>query len=207
MSRPSVSIVMPVWNAGRFLGRTLDSAMAQSFDDFEMVCTDDGSTDNSLEVLHDYALRDHRIRVIAAEHAGACVTLNRCLDEARGEYVAFLDNDDWLHPQALRTAVAAISAADSDLLFFDWSPVSDDGSIHAPEFPALPKGLAPQAICDPIGWSMEDRRGFVTHVLLGARLHRLLEADGEERGQGGIPAGTTLLLRRAHGVNHPFSID
>ena len=167
-----VSIVMPVWNAGRFLARTLDSVLAQTCGDFELICTDDGSTDNSLEVLHDYALRDRRIRVIAAEHAGACVTLNRCLDEAHGEYVAFLDNDDWLHPEALQTAVSAISSTDSDVLFFDWRPVSDGGSIRVPEFPALPKRLAPQPICDPIGWSLKDRRGFVTHVLLGARLHR-----------------------------------
>lgn len=178
MSRPSVSIVMPVWNAGRFLGRTLDSAIAQSFDDFEMVCTDDGSTDNSLEVLHGYASRDHRIRVIAAEHAGACAALNRCLDEARGEYVAFLDNDDWLHPEALHTAVSSISLAKADMLFFDWRPVSDDGSIRVPDFPAIPKDLSPQPIGDPIGWSMEDRRGFVTHVLLGARLHRRSFIDG-----------------------------
>lgn len=178
MSCPRISVVMPVWNAGRFLGRTLDSVLGQAFDDFEVVCTDDGSSDNSLDVLHAYARRDPRIRVIAASHAGACATLNRCLDEAHGEFVAFLDNDDWLHPEALQTAMSAISSSNSDLLFFDWRHVPDDGSVRGPEFPALPNGLTPQPICDPIGWSLEDRRGFVTHVLLGARLHRRAAIDG-----------------------------
>ena len=169
---PRISVVMPVWNAGRFLARTLDSVLGQTFDDFELICTDDGSTDDSLDVLRAYARRDPRVRVFAAPHAGACVTLNRCLDEARGEYVAFLDNDDWLHPEALRTAVSALSAVRADVLFFDWCAVPDDGTFHTPDFPPIAEGCAAQRIEDPIGWSLKDRRGFVTHVLLGARLHR-----------------------------------
>lgn len=172
MNRPRISVIMPVWNAGRFLGRTLDSVLGQVFDDFEVVCTDDGSTDDSLDILRGYAQRDPRIRVFAASHAGACAALNRCLDEARGEYVSFLDNDDWLHPDALRTAISAISAAMADVLFFDWRAVPDDGSCRSPDFPALAQDLVPQRIADPVGWSLENRRGFVTHVLLGARLHR-----------------------------------
>ena len=172
MSGPAISVVMPVWNAARFLGRTLDTILNQTFDDFEVVCTDDGSTDGSLDILRTYARRDSRIRAIGARHAGACAALNRCLDEANGEYVAFLDNDDWLHPSALKTAHGAISSMQADLLFFDWTPVRDDGTVQTPEFPEVPYGLHPQMIGDPIGWSLQDRRGFVTHVLLGARLHR-----------------------------------
>ena len=172
MTTPRISVVMPVWNAGRFLGRTLDSVIGQTFDDFEVVCTNDGSTDDSLDVLRAYARRDPRIRVIAAEHAGAGATLNRCLDEARGEFVAFLDNDDWLHPKALQTALSAISAAHADVLLFDWRAIPDDGTVHAPDYPELPGNSAPRQIEDPIGWSLEERRGFVTHVLLGARMHR-----------------------------------
>ena len=172
MKDPVVSIVMPVWNAVRFLERTLDSVLKQTFDDFEVVCTDDGSTDGSLDILRAYARRDPRIRAIGAQHAGACAALNRCLDEARGQYVAFLDNDDWLHPKALQTAYGAISAVQTDLLFFDWRAVRDDGTAHTPEFPPVPQDLCPQVIGDPVGWSVEERRGFVTRVLLGARLHR-----------------------------------
>ena len=172
MKDPVVSIVMPVWNAARFLERTLDSALKQTFDDFEVVCTDDGSTDGSLDILRAYARRDPRIRAIGARHAGACATLNRCLDEARGQYVAFLDNDDWLHPKALQTAYGVISSAQIDLLFFDWRAVRDDGTVQTPEFPPVPQVLRPQIIGDPVGWSVEGRRGFVTRVLLGARLHR-----------------------------------
>ena len=178
MSSPCISIMMPVWNAGRFVGRALDSALAQTFGDFEIVCTDDGSTDDSLDVLRAYAMRDPRIRVIAAEHSGACATQNRCLDAARGEYIAFLDNDDWLHPEALQTALSAISSAHADVLLFDWRAVPDDGTVRAPAFPPLPSHMSPKPIYDPVGWSIQDRRGFVTHVLLGARLHRRSALEG-----------------------------
>ena len=178
MSAPVVSVVMPVWNAARFLARSLDSVLRQTFGDFEVVCTDDGSTDGSLDVIRDYARRDSRFRAIEARHAGACATLNRCLDEARGEYIAFLDNDDWLHPEALKTALSAISSTNADVLFFDWMPVCDDGAVRVPEFPAVPHGIRPYVIADPVGWSIEERRGFVTRVLLGARLHRRTALEG-----------------------------
>ena len=124
MSSPRISVVMPVWNAGRFLGRTLDSVIGQTFDDFEVVCTNDGSTDDSLDVLRAYARRDPRIRVIAAEHTGAGATLNRCLDEARGADLTAVERKNLARMQAAldecneyhdRLHGVAIKAIDFDL--------------------------------------------------------------------------------------------
>lgn len=92
--RPYFSIVIPVYNAERFLTDCLGSIRGQTFGDWEAICVDDGSTDASASVLDRLAAEDARIRVIRLANGGAGRARNRGLDEARGEYVLFLDSDD-----------------------------------------------------------------------------------------------------------------
>ncbi|WP_321823052.1 glycosyltransferase [Pyramidobacter piscolens] len=93
-ARPLVTIVMPVFNAQRYLCEAVESALRQSLTSFELLCVDDGSTDDTPNVLREYAARDGRIVVTTQEHAGVGVARNLALDAARGEYVTFLDSDD-----------------------------------------------------------------------------------------------------------------
>lgn len=90
-----VSVVIPVYNTAPYLGQCLDSVLHQSLKDIEVICIDDGSTDASPQILHEYAARDPRVQVISQENAGAGVARNTGLDHAAGEYVLFLDSDDW----------------------------------------------------------------------------------------------------------------
>ncbi len=95
MKAPKVSVVMPVFNAAAFVRTALDSILTQTFSDFELIVVDDGSTDDSLVVLDDYACRDSRLRVIQSDvNVGVATSLNVGLDAARGEYICRMDADD-----------------------------------------------------------------------------------------------------------------
>lgn len=89
-----ISIIMPVYNAIEFLRESIDSVCNQAFKEWELICVDDGSTDNSLDVLKEFAEKDSRIIVITQKNQGAGVARNNALNKARGEYVGFLDADD-----------------------------------------------------------------------------------------------------------------
>ncbi len=100
-SLPSLSIIMPVFDAERFLPDALESILSQSFRDFELVCVDDGSTDRSLEILQTAASKDPRVRVFSQPNAGVSATRNRGLDLSCGAFVTFADADDRLFPDSL----------------------------------------------------------------------------------------------------------
>ena len=98
---PLVSVVVPVYNVEAFLAECLDSVLAQTFGDYEVICVNDGSTDGSREILLDYAKRDARIRIVEQANGGLSAARNAGMDQARGVYVYFLDSDDKLRRDAL----------------------------------------------------------------------------------------------------------
>jgi len=92
-----ISVVIPVYNTGALLDRTLASVTQQTLADLEIICVDDCSTDDSLGILEQWARRDPRVRVIALkENGGVSLARNRGMDESRGKYIYFLDSDDWI---------------------------------------------------------------------------------------------------------------
>lgn len=93
-SRPLVSIIVPVYQVKEYVGECVESLLAQTYTNVEILLVDDGSTDGSGELCDEYTRRDHRIRVIHQENQGAAGARNKGLDEAKGEYVAFVDSDD-----------------------------------------------------------------------------------------------------------------
>lgn len=94
--KPFFSVVVPVYNVEKYLHRCVDSILAQSYGDFELLLIDDGSKDQSGAICDEYALKDNRIRVFHQENAGVSAARNKGIDEARGEYVIFVDSDDYL---------------------------------------------------------------------------------------------------------------
>lgn len=96
-----ISILMPVYNAGDYLYKSIGSIQAQTVQDFEIIAVNDGSTDNSLEILQALAREDQRIRIITREEKGYAITMNEALDAAQGEFVLNVDPDDWLEPNML----------------------------------------------------------------------------------------------------------
>ena len=96
-----ISIVIPVYNAERYLKRCLDSVLNQTHTNWEAICVDDGSKDNSGVILAEYAKKDERIKIITQQNGGAAKARNTGLREAKGEYIFFLDSDDELEPNCL----------------------------------------------------------------------------------------------------------
>lgn len=109
---------MPAHNAGQFIKDAIDSVIQQSYEDWELLVINDGSTDNTASLARSY--RDKRIRVIDQDHQGEAAARNRALEECQSEYVGFLDADDWLLPQALETFVVHLDDNKrSDVVYTD----------------------------------------------------------------------------------------
>lgn len=102
---PLVSVLMPVYNAERYVAQAVESILNQTFQDFELIIIDDGSTDRSLEVLQRYAAQDQRIHLTHSENCGIAKTTNKMLSQAAGEFVALMDNDDIAFPDRLAQQV------------------------------------------------------------------------------------------------------
>ena len=100
--RPKVSVIMPVFRVEAYVGRAIESILNQTLDDFEFLIVDDGSPDRSGEICDEYARRDQRIQVFHRENSGAPAARNFAMDQARGEYLYFLDADDWAEPTMLQ---------------------------------------------------------------------------------------------------------
>lgn len=113
------SIIVPVYNVDRFLVQCINSVLIQSYCDYELILVDDGSTDSSAKICDDYADRDYRIKVIQKLNGGLSSARNAGLDIARGEYVIFLDSDDWWDDKnALRKIDACIKETGADIIIF-----------------------------------------------------------------------------------------
>ena len=108
MSAPRVSFILPIYNGGRYLRETLESLFAQTFSDFEIVAVNDGSTDETAEILRE--VHDPRVRVIARENRGLVASLNEAIGAARGELLARIDADDICMPWRLERQVGFLDA-------------------------------------------------------------------------------------------------
>lgn len=126
---PSVSIVIPVYNAAPWLGASLDLALCQTLRDVEVICVDDGSTDSSSAILSEYAAKDPRVRVLRQqENLGQGAARNRGLEAAKGEYIYFMDADDELaSADALERLAYEADRERLDALFFDATTMADPG--------------------------------------------------------------------------------
>lgn len=113
---PSVSIIVPVFNTARLLPRCLDSLLAQTFRDFEVLLVDDGSSDGSERICDDYATRDPRVRAFHKPNAGVSAARQYGLDRAQGTYSIQVDSDDWVEPDALQAMVRKAEQDDLDML-------------------------------------------------------------------------------------------
>ena len=96
MKNPKLSIIIPVYNTGEYLSRCLDSVINQTYKEIEIICVNDGSTDNSLQILNDYAKCDDRIIIINQKNLGSSEARNNGLKIIKGKWVGFVDSDDWV---------------------------------------------------------------------------------------------------------------
>ena len=156
-----VSVVIPVYNAEKYIGECLDSLISQTFSDIEIVCVNDGSSDGSLRVLEEYAECDERIRVFTKENEGkgAASARNMGLENACGEYIQFVDNDDFFEPDMIESLVKKAEDTEAEVVvfrgqFYDDSKGCITGPLPHPDLQYAPSedGFSwkecPEYICE-----------------------------------------------------------
>ncbi len=111
-----ISIIVPIYNVESFLSQCIESILAQSYQNLEIILVDDGSTDNSGKICEEYAQKDSRIKVIHKPNGGLVSARNAGLDIATGEYIGFVDGDDWIEPQTYQTALELLQQHQVDLV-------------------------------------------------------------------------------------------
>lgn len=122
---PKVSVIIPVYNVAPYLRQCLDSVVNQTLRDIEIICVDDGSTDGSAAILAEYAAKDPRVKVLTREHTNAGAARNAGMAVATGEYLGFVDSDDWCEPMLFEEAYAKAKSDDADVVF--WGCRDRDG--------------------------------------------------------------------------------
>ncbi len=127
---PKVSIIIPIYNAEANLHRCIDSVLKQDYEDFELILMNDGSKDSSGSICDEYAGSDSRVRVIHKENSGVSDTRNQAISLARGEYLQFLDSDDWITPDATGLLVRTAIEHGCDMVISDFYRVVGERLSH-----------------------------------------------------------------------------
>lgn len=152
-----ISIIIPVYNVEKYLNRCVDSVLAQTFTDFELILVDDGSTDNSGKICDEYAEKDSRICVIHKQNSGPSDARNAGLDVAKGEYIYFVDSDDYVESDLLEKIIPYMQEG-CQLVSFEFLIESDDGSVKPFVYFASGSYHSFKAI--------EDRLDFITDIFM-----------------------------------------
>lgn len=124
-----VSIIVPVYNEEQYLERCLDSICGQTWKETEIICVDDGSTDSSPKILHTYAQKDSRIKIITQENKFAGTARNLGMKQAYGKYLSFLDADDYYEPDMIEKMVQKAEKNHSDIVICRYAQCSEEGEI------------------------------------------------------------------------------
>ena len=116
-----ISVIIPVYNCGQFLRRCLDSLTCQSFKDWEAICINDGSKDESGAILDEYAAADKRFKVVHKDNEGVSAARNTALSLVNSDYIMFMDSDDFLHPQAMEICAYFAGRDNSDIVAYTYN--------------------------------------------------------------------------------------
>lgn len=135
----TLSVVVPVYNVEKYLSRALDSILQQTYPVYEVICVDDGSTDSSLDILHEYAKKDSRIKVIHKENGGLVSARKAGIAKASGTYAAYVDSDDFIEPNMYEEMMALAAQNQADLVTSGL--IRDYGSSTTVEWESIDAGV------------------------------------------------------------------
>lgn len=140
MDSPKHSIIVPAYNTGEAIRRCIDSVMAQSLDCWELIVVDDGSTDTTAAIIDEYAANDERIRAIHIPNGGVSTARNVGIEHAKGEYVMFVDSDDWIEPDYLQQVESRrLDDADIYMVGITQDYTGKDGILYYSEIKGAPR--------------------------------------------------------------------
>lgn len=128
--RPLVSVIIPVFNAEKYIKRALSSLVSQTYENIEIICVNDGSTDHSANILERMAESDNRVKVITQVNSGPAKARNTGLDIARGKYISFVDSDDFVDKEMYATLVNIAETQSADIIVFGGTPWPDSAMLR-----------------------------------------------------------------------------
>src|SRR5690625_1653273 len=118
MNNTLISVIIPVYNVENYLVECMKSVVNQTYENIEIIAIDDGSTDNSLKILEDFALRNDNLTIVSQENSGQSVARNKGIKKAQGKYIYFLDSDDYILPQTFEQLINTLEENKLDLIRF-----------------------------------------------------------------------------------------
>lgn len=152
--KPLLSIIVPVYDVERYLQKCIDSILAQTFTDFELILVDDGSPDNCPALCDAAAAKDARIRVLHQKNGGLSAARNAGLDVARGEWIGFVDSDDYIAPEMYEILYKAVQSTGADLALCDYVKVDETGALCTQTHVAVPqKSLTGRELLQKAYWT------------------------------------------------------
>ena len=152
--KPLLSIIVPVYDVERYLPKCMDSILAQTFPDFELILVDDGSPDNCPALCDAAAAKDARIRVIHQKNGGLSAARNAGLDAARGAWIGFVDSDDYIAPEMYEAMYHAVQSTGADLALCDYVKVDETGALCTQTHVAVPqKSLTGRELLQKAYWT------------------------------------------------------
>ena len=159
---PRLSIIVPIYNGEKYLSKCIDSILAQNYTDFELILVDDGSRDGSLAICREYAERDSRVTVFHKENAGLVAARKSGLAASQGEYIGFVDCDDYIEPYMYSDLMNAAERDGSDIVVGDIIIENEDGSGQKNAYNALADGYYDRArIEGEVLPTLLDHSGFL----------------------------------------------
>lgn len=142
-TQPKISVIVPVYNTEKYLSKCLDSILNQTLKDIEVIVVNDGSTDNSQQIIIDYCKKDHRIKSIMKENGGLSDARNIGLENSLSEFVAFVDSDDYIAAEMFEKMIALAEKHQSEIVLCDLVKVDENGTEFRdlPQSPQLPSKI------------------------------------------------------------------
>lgn len=184
-AKPFLSVIVPVYNVKPYLAECLDSILAQTFTDFEVLLIDDGSTDGSSALCDEYAGTDSRIRCFHKENGGHMSARQEGFRNASGTYIAFVDSDDWIHPAMYERMCAAAEESGADMVCCNYTAVTPEKQIERRD------------VCRP---------GFYNRSELEAQVYPTMLFSGAFFHFGVSPSLCNKLFRRTLLEKHLFHV-
>lgn len=185
MNKYILSIIIPVYNMELYLHRCLDSVIAQKYENLEVIIIDDGSTDSSLSICNDYALRDNRIKVIHKLNKGLVAARKRGLAEARGNYITYVDADDWIDKYAYDDLMEIASTYTPDLIACSFIKEFGDFQTVRKDYPR--EGHYSKERFQHIVQKAEIETHFFCQVICGSLCCKIIKKEFLQKYQNAVP--------------------
>ena len=203
---PQISVLVPVCNVEAYLGQCLDSLINQTFQDFEIICVDDGSTDKSGQILDRYAVSDSRIKVMHKVNTGYGNSMNVALDHASGDYIAILESDDFAEQDMLQRLYDMSVGQNADVVKADYYHYSDGKDVLCNRLRSEVKGKILQPIDNPRILNLADSiwSCLYKHSFLSEHSIRFHETPGASYQDISFSIQVWLHAQRVYFIENPL---